>query len=119
MEKRFVNLTPHEVFLVPAAGGELHVPPSGSLARCDTERRVVDTIEVEGVRIPITMVMLGEIEGLPAPEEGTIYIVSLHAALRAARDGRVDDILVSDETIRDEKGRIIGCRSLARQEARG
>jgi hypothetical protein len=113
---KFVNLTPHEVVLVPVSGGEVRIPPAGVLARCYAERRVVDIVVVEGVEVPVNQVILGKIADLPAPEAGVAYIVSLQVAQRAAKEGRVDDLFVPDESVRDEAGRIIGCRCLARQE---
>lgn len=52
----------------------------------------------------------------PAPREVAVYyVVSSLAAQAAARSGRAtDDLLVPGEQIRDDAGRIIGCRSLAR-----
>lgn len=114
---KIINLTPHAVNLKPVNGGEVVVEPSGTMARCSSERKIIGEIEVaEGVKIPLTQVVLGEVSGLPAPEEGTIYIVSLHVANRVARGGRTMDILVPDESIRDADGKIVGCRALARQD---
>lgn len=111
---RLINLTPHEI-VVLVDGGEVRVPPEPVSARCVATRKVVSEIEVAGVKIPVTTVELGEIENLPASEDGVVYIVSLLCAQRAQKDGRVADILIPDDTVRDDKGRIIGCRALARQ----
>ena len=113
----FVNLTPHDITIVQDGDVVATIPKSGNVARCATERNVVGTISVDGVEIPMTEVVLGEVAGLPEPNEGTAYIVSLAVATRASQDGRVDDIFVPDDTVRDEDGRIIGCQALARQPA--
>ena len=107
---KLVNLTPHSVTLI---GNErtLTVPPSGTVARCATDRRVVDTIVVDGVVIPVTATTMGDIEGLPPAEPGTLLIVSRVVA-EAARERT--DLVIPDDTVRDEQGRIIGCRALAR-----
>lgn len=110
----FINLMPHEVVILPADGGEIRIPSTG-LARCKAGRVVVDRVSVDGVSIPVTEVVIGEVENLPEPQEGVVFIVSLLVAQKAARDGRTADILVPDESVRDEAGRIIGCRALARQ----
>ena len=112
---KFINMTPHEIVVMPEEGGEIRIPATGKLVRCKAERGVVDTLEVNGVKIPVTQVVLGEIENLPEPEEGVFYIISLQAALKARDLGRTADLLVPDMAVRDESGRIIGVRALARQ----
>lgn len=49
---------------------------------------VTDEIVIDGVLIKTTR--LGEIEGLPAPEKGVIFIVSMPTAERAYAMGRRD-----------------------------
>lgn len=56
-------------------------------------------------------VILREIRLLENTEK-TYYIVPLLIA--QAFRGRRDDLLVTNDPIRDEQGRIVGCRSLAR-----
>lgn len=113
---KLVNLTAHEIVLVGADGQPaLVLPPSGNLARCSTTREVVTKVAVDGHAIPVTRTTLGELTGLPDPTEGVGYVVSLVAATAAAKAGRVADVFVPDDSVRDEKGRIIGCRALARQ----
>ena len=52
-----------------------------------------------------------EVKGLPEPQEDTYYIVS--ALVAGAAKNRVD-LLIPNDTVRDEQGRIVGCRSLAK-----
>jgi len=49
------------------------------------------------------------VENLPDPPEGVYYIVSLAVAQAARRP----DLLVPDDMVRDEQGRILGCRRFA------
>lgn len=65
--------------------------------------------EVEG--IPITESQFGEVEDLPDQTEGQLLVVS-RLVLSACPDRK--DLLVPNELARDENGRIIGARSLAR-----
>lgn len=97
-----VNLTPHEIVL---RGITL---TSAGVARCETSSIKIG--EVNG--IAINRRSFGEVYGLPEPEADTYYIVSSIVA-QAVR-GLRNDCLVVDETIRDEAGRIVGCKSLAR-----
>ena len=102
----FVNLTPHEVNFITDAE-TISIPASGNLARVTTKTVVVG--ELGG--IPITATEFGEVEGLPAPIPGTAYIVS---SIVASRVSERNDVYIPNESIRDENGRIIGCRSLGR-----
>lgn len=63
-----VNLTLHPIIIE----GVGTIPTSGRFARVSTRRVTLGS--VEGVRV--TLQTLGKVEGLPAPKEGTIYIVS-------------------------------------------
>jgi len=104
---RLVNLTPHPVRVLKE-NGELvmELPPEGIVPRCAEE--VEPYTEVNG--IPVVRKRLGAVEGLPAPEDSVYYVVS-RAVAEAAR-GR-DDLLIPDDLVRDEKGRVIGCRRFA------
>ena len=106
-----INLTPHPVNLYgnnPVGDGPKEViPPSGTVVR-------VATIELGtqlGKSCSYELVEYGHLDGLPAPQDGTTYIVSLVAAL-AAR-GR-DDLLAPYVEVRNESGTMIGCRYLQR-----
>lgn len=107
-----INLTPHSINFVDASGAPLvTVEPSGQLARVTAHTVTTGSVSVGDVTIPTTGTTYGEVEGLPAPEEGTIYIVS---SLVASRCPDRTDVFIPNESVRDEKGRIIGCKSLGR-----
>ncbi len=58
----------------------------------------------------------GHVPGAPR-EPAVYYVVSTIAADAARRAGRTtEDLLVPGQQVRDETGRIVGCRSLARVE---
>jgi hypothetical protein len=108
---KLVNLTPHPVVIVAADGATITIPPSGTVARCTVTRSVVGTVTVETVTVPVTATVLGQVEHIPEPEPETLFIVSRVVA-EAARDR--DDLVVPDDVVRDDQGRVIGCRALAR-----
>jgi hypothetical protein len=111
MAVKVVNLTPHTVNLY-AEGRVITIPPSGVVARVTEEVTTVDTIEIDGVRIPLRVKQLGaEVENLPPPEENTIFITSYLAAQAAWKAGRRDVVSVGDP-VRDENGQIKGASSL-------
>ena len=64
---KFINLTPHPINITDGPTFD----PSGTVARVSTEQKVVDT--VNGINVHEQT--FGDIEGLPSPEEDTIYIV--------------------------------------------
>lgn len=107
---KLVNLTPHSVNLIAEDGTSYEVKPSGKLARVTARIVSIGTIEIEGgFTMPHTVTEFGVVEGLPAPEDGVLYIVS---SLVAGRVPDRKDVVIPNESVRDEKGRIIGCKSL-------
>ena len=101
-----VNLTPHAISFIAEDGSVVRtIDPSGTLARVSTHTVTIG--EVDG--LPVTATEFGEVEGLPEPQEGTAYIVSSLVAQRVT--DRVD-VFIPNESVRDDNGRIIGCRSL-------
>lgn len=113
---KVINLTPHAITFYLKNPEEhtmselLTVQPSGQVARV-TAKTVVIHEGLPGLPIPVTTTAYGEVEGLPAPEEDTIYIVSSLVAQRC-RDR--EDVFIPNESVRDKDGRIVGCCSLGR-----
>lgn len=98
-----LNLTPHAITIV----GHQTIPPSGVVARLaetSEERSSVDGI-------PTRAKVFGAIDGLPASEPGTYYIVSSLVAQAAWAQGR-GDVVAPGDLVRDEKGTVIGCACL-------
>lgn len=106
-----VNLTPHPINLYEnnsvEDGPKEVIPPSGTVVRVAT----IDLGTQLGAAGTYELVEYGHLDGLPPKQEGTVYIVSLVAAL-AAR-GR-DDLLAPYVEVRNESGTMIGCRYLQR-----
>jgi hypothetical protein len=105
---KIVNLTPHDVNVV---AGNRHTgvtyPASGEVLRLGhidlgTWRYTGEGVWVEGVEFH-------HLQNPPERIEGTWYIVSLPCALAHPRG----DFLVPFDEVRDEAGRIVGCRGLA------
>ena len=108
METKIMNLTPHAINFVNENGeAVLTIEPCGELARVTTKTVVTGEIN----SIPVTTTEFGEVEGLPDPTPDTIFIVS---SLVAGRVPEREDVFIPNESVRDEKGRIIGCKSLGR-----
>ena len=104
-----INLTTHtiNVFLEEK---EITFPSQG-LARVKTEEKEVGKIN----GIPVVKTVYTDVEGLPGPEEGTVYLVStlVLQALKANGINRNDCLAPNtglSGAIRDEQGRIIGVK---------
>jgi hypothetical protein len=112
MAVKVVNLTPHPVVIIPAEGKQVTVPPSGTVARV---REVVESagelVLEDGTKVPLRRKFLSsEIEGLPEPQDGVVYVVSYLAAQVAWSQGRTD-VVATGDPVRDEQGHIVGVKS--------
>lgn len=108
--KKIINKTPHTINLMDENLNEILNLPSEGEARATTKN--VRTGEVNGT--PIFAVEYGEPTGLPEPIENTFYVVSRITAESAKAYGRTtEDLLLTNDLVRDEQGRIVGCKSFA------
>ncbi len=99
-----INLTPHALDVHDNQGNVITLPSSGKV-RVASNYKKVETIH----GIDIFTCEYGEVEGLPAPKNGVIYIVS--GLVKNAVPHR-KDVFSPGELVRDEHGRPIGCRGL-------
>ena len=110
---KLVNLTPHALTLRTPEGIDITLPPSGTVARVGTTPGALR--EVAGIPVSVAeATSYGEVQGLPEPAEGTIYIVSGLVLGRAF--GRADvfgpGTGPQDGAIRDDAGRVIAVTRL-------
>ena len=106
-----VNLTPHAVNVINNDNSvAITIEASGNVARCSQTIDIVGSITLGPVAIPVSSSSYGEVVDLPAPQDNTYYIVS-RLVMSACPDRQ--DLLVPNDLVRDEAGRVIGCRSLA------
>ena len=95
------NYTPQDINMIDGA-----TFASQGVARVSTE--TVNYTMIDNVQI--VKVTFGQVQGLPEPSEGDFFIVS--QIVKSALPNR-SDLLVPAELVRDNEGRIIGCKSLA------
>lgn len=108
-----LNVTPHTVGFFDEEATPLLEVPSTGLARVSAQTSVVGYLRINGTLIPQTHTQYGEVEGLPEPQEGRIIIVSGMIISALAQQGiHRADLFVPGMQIRDDQGRVIGCRSL-------
>lgn len=101
--ENFINLTPHAI----KVEGIGEIPASVQVARVDTRRCYVGG--VNGVRL--VSQTFGEVQGIPEPREGVVYIVS--ALVLSALAGKRRDVVAPDtgaDAVRDPQGRILAVR---------
>ena len=132
---KIINCTPHDiVFIVEShIDDEFYtiekfiIKKSGIIPRVKEVERKIDTFKTNVTRerdieedgydngwnlyIDIMEKSFTEVEGLPEPKKDTYYVVSALVA-SAAKDRK--DLLIPNELVRDEKGRVIGCKNLAK-----
>ncbi|MBX6370650.1 MAG: hypothetical protein IRZ02_00130 [Acidothermus sp.] len=107
-----VNLTPHSLRLYDGDACVLELPPAQTAARVSEKVHAHSTLHVSGHPIPLVDLTIGQgVADLPPPKEDVLYVVSRLTA-QAVPDR--DDLLFPFDEVRDEAGRVVGCRALAR-----
>lgn len=101
------NCTPHPLNIHLPDGSVRSLPPSGISPRVATVTSPAEPVD----DVPVVTSRLGEVTGLPEPEAGVFLVVS---QIVAGASGR-PDLLFPGELVRDEAGRPVGCRGLARR----
>lgn len=110
-DAHLVNLTPHPVSIVTAAGAELVLAVGGQPARLNLPVVDVGHLEVPGGVVRITAVPAqGSVVDLPDPVPGRWLVVSRVVA-DACRHR--NDLLFPDDLVRDEHGNVVGCAALS------
>ena len=102
-----VNLTPHAINIVSEEDGiNLSIPASGVVAR------VASTVTKLDKGFYTTA--YGDVEGLPEPIEGTVYVVS--GLVLSALAGSREDVYAPATTLaaRNEAGQIVSVPGLVR-----
>ena len=106
-----INLTPHEVRLLSKSDDLiLAIPASGRIARVSEAMVASRTLIIDEEKSCCSRVIkYSDVEDLPDPEDGTLYLVSRVVA--AACSERKDLVFPGGER-RDNNGRITGCTRL-------
>ena len=108
MNQKFVNMTAHTINEVTTG---MEIPRSGTIARVKQHTKKTQT----HAGVPIYASSFGDVEGLPEPQEGVIYIVSA-LALNAVPSSRTD-VVAPGNIQRDENKQPIGCVGFRAKEA--
>ena len=105
MKKTIKNLTSHAITIVDSEGKVVRTIESSGLVRLSVKTE--NQGEIDG--IPLSKTIFGEPVGLPEFNCDTLLIVS--QLVKTAFPMR-SDLVVPAEMVRDEKGGILGCKSL-------
>lgn len=103
---RIINTTPHDVVMLNSNNEVVSVFPPELSVRVSSH--VVKVGELDG--FPLEATTFGELEGLPAQEDGVFYIVSRF--VKSALPNR-HDLICPGQQVRDGQGRVIGCKSFS------
>lgn len=115
------NMTPHTVSVI-VNGVRVDFPSEGVIRASQHDEQVSEVVTdlkigeagSAGFTIPVFKSTFGAPEGVPAVLDG-IYIVSslAYQSLKAAGYD-MEHFVIPSGTIRDEQGRIVGCKGFAR-----
>ena len=115
-----INLTPHPCVIFDVAGTTkiATLSPSGQVARVKTAATASGSISV-GAEVPVVETTYGNVEGLPEPQDGAMYIVSVLVVTAQRMQGvRRADVVAPDtgpdSVVRDADGKIVGVRRFTR-----
>lgn len=104
-EIKIINLTPHDIILFKDNKKILF--KSQGAVRVNYTSKLIG--EVDGISIYRNTYT--DVNKIPKYKKNTYYIVS-KITMEILKNRK--DLLMVNETVRDEKGHIIGCRSFAR-----
>jgi hypothetical protein len=102
--KEMRNLTPHPIQIILDEEKVIEFPVMG-IARVSELSETIGSLN----GIPVVKKKFGDVIDLPAPQDGVGLIVS--AMVQSACHHR-SDLFVPADFVRDEQGKIIGCKSL-------
>lgn len=110
----FQNFTPHTIHLMDADNNILREWPSVGYARCqEIVNPGAPLIGPDGFEYPWCTRSFGKIEDLPESRgiatSQVVFIVSAIACAAALAEGRTD-VVAPYDIVRDNDGKIIGCR---------
>jgi len=102
-----VNTTPHAINVLDYRTHEVRFSIPAAPQPLRLEERLEHVGNLAGV--PLVRKSLVANISLPEPQEGVFYVVPLAVAQMLQRP----DFVVPDDLVRDDQGRVIGCRRFA------
>lgn len=118
-ECKIINLTPHKLvfFLSSNLSEKIEVESQGTIRVSEQRVRVGDVCGIPVNRKTYTDINQENIKMIKKyvdDPEVVAVVVSVIVANKLKEIGFTDKIYIPDDLVRDEKGFVIGCRSLAK-----
>lgn len=115
MTIRYINLTPHALYVKALDGDYITIlPDAEGPARVIYDRLPPEQVRIGGSEVAVAVAgPVREIIGLPDPEPGVVYIVA--KAVADAAPASRGDIVSPGRLLRDAEGKVIGCDGLTRR----
>jgi hypothetical protein len=108
------NCTPHPIHLLLGVNTRVTIPSAVQSARVEVSRTKIADLSLAALGVEhnatIYRAAYGQVSGLPPAEEGLFLVVS---RMVAEASPHRTDLLVPEDTVRDEEGNIVGCRGFA------
>jgi hypothetical protein len=106
------NLTPHAITIL-REGDPLTIPadPAGPARSRPSSGTVTDLVTATELGISVVTTAFGPVEGLPAPQDGVILVVS-GLVLDHPDTAHRTDLAAPGELVRGPDGQPTGCRGL-------
>ena len=101
---KLINLTPHDITVEKKDGTRVTYPASGQVARVEVEDICIGHLD----GIPIHKGKTKEVTGIPNPQDGVMFIVSLFVLQHANREDLISPN--TSDAIRDDEGKIVAVR---------
>lgn len=106
--QKIINMTPHKIVIIKDYE-KIKLESAGTIRLKSNTTYIGELITDKG-KIPVTHSILETEVDVPERKQGTIYIVS---NLVCQAYPKRDDFYIVNETIRDNQGRIVGCKSIS------
>lgn len=115
MTIRYINLTPHALYVRALNGEYLTIlPDAEGPARVIYDRLPPEQVRIGGSEVAVAVAgPVREIAGLPDPQPDIVFIVA--KAVADAAPASRGDLMSPGKLIRDEDGTVIGCDGLTRR----
>ena len=108
MVRTIINMTGHPLTLIQWDGSKVVLESAGQL-RVYSNVEEVGMLDIMSVTVPLLEIVEQTVR-LPDPKPDTLFVVSGIVAAKARRP----DLVVPSRIVRDDSGKAIGCRALAR-----
>ncbi|MBV5311550.1 hypothetical protein [Chromatium okenii] len=107
-----LNLTPYAITIFAEDGNSsVTILPSSTVAKVETIERVVGSIDIEGIKVPIVKAIFGDVTGLDFQDDEPVIVSSMVLErLEGFADIYAPD--TGDTAIRDDDGLLMGVTRL-------